>query len=329
MILVITRTHDMHGSHIIDLLRRAGEEVAIFDYGKFLNQTSLSFRWDEAVKGALFRDTTGKIIDSRQVNSVYNRRRNSLRLRHKAPGVTVRNYILREAEQMLEALPSLFPCFWLSDPDRIREANRKSEQIRLASELGFSVPRTLITNSSTEAQSFLEGLNSHVAVKSLSAPSLLVRDKGKRSGVSFFTRKIGIEEALIGISSVDNCPMIFQEYVDKSFELRITVVGDDVFPCAIYSQNSEKTREDYRRYDFKNTPYSRYELPDDIKLRCIEITKKFGLKFGCIDVAVTPEGEYVFFEINPNGQWLGIEMITGLPIASSITRLLTNPPSKN
>lgn len=329
MILVITRKYDEHESHITDLLRRAGEEIVIFDYSKFLNQTSLSFRWDNAIRGAVLRDTKGNIIDSRQIKSVYNRRRNSLRLRYKAPGVTVRNYILREAEQMLEALPSLFPCFWLSNPDRIREANRKSEQIRLASELGFSVPRTLITNSSAEARSFIENLGSCVAVKSLSAPSLLVRDNGKKSGVSFFTHKLSIKEALAGIDQVNNCPMIFQEYVDKSFELRITVVGDDVFPCAIYSQNSEKTQEDYRRYDFEYTPYTRYELPDDIKHRCIQITKRFGLGFGCVDMAVTPDGEYIFFEINPNGQWLGIEMKTELPIASSITQVLINPPAKD
>ena len=50
--------------------------------------------------------------------------------------------------------------------------------------------------------------------------------------------------------------------------------------------------------------------------------KEFGLNFGCFDIAVTPSGEFVFFECNPNGQWLWIEEFTGAPIGKAIAELL-------
>jgi D-alanine-D-alanine ligase-like ATP-grasp enzyme len=46
------------------------------------------------------------------------------------------------------------------------------------------------------------------------------------------------------------------------------------------------------------------------------------LRFGALDFLVTPEGEWVFLEINPNGQWAWIEENTGLPITSAIADIL-------
>lgn len=122
---------------------------------------------------------------------------------------------------------------------------------------------------------------------------------------------------------VSNCPVIIQSYIQKEFELRVTVVKDKVFACAIYSQSSERTREDWRRYDIPNTPHKIYKLPKQIEQKCVDIVKKLGLEFGCIDMIVTPGGEFIFLEINPNGQWLWIEHLTGLPIGDAISEELT------
>jgi len=44
--------------------------------------------------------------------------------------------------------------------------------------------------------------------------------------------------------------------------------------------------------------------------------------YGAIDLRLTPEGRYVFLEINPAGQFLYIEYATGQPIAAAIARKL-------
>jgi glutathione synthase/RimK-type ligase-like ATP-grasp enzyme len=47
-----------------------------------------------------------------------------------------------------------------------------------------------------------------------------------------------------------------------------------------------------------------------------------GLSYGAIDMIVTPEGEFIFLEVNPHGAWLWIENEIGTPIAASLAESL-------
>jgi hypothetical protein len=55
---------------------------------------------------------------------------------------------------------------------------------------------------------------------------------------------------------------------------------------------------------------------------CIRLVKQLGLEFGAIDLILRPDGEYVFLEINPNGQWLWLEPASGLPFTDTLADLL-------
>ena len=224
-------------------------------------------------------------------------------------------------------MPQILQTFWFGDPEAIRVANRKPYQLMLAKELGFSIPQTLVTNSPDAAKQFAESLDSDIAIKPMWAAGIVMEEEGVERGVSIYTKRLSKAEFLGNLPSVKNCPLILQSYVEKDFELRITVVGEKVFACAIRSQASEKTKEDWRRYDLPNTPHSEFELPSEVRQKCIDLVKRLGLSFGCIDMIVTPKGEYIFLEINPNGQWLWIEHLTGMPISQAIADLLTDPPN--
>jgi len=113
-------------------------------------------------------------------------------------------------------------------------------------------------------------------------------------------------------------PMILQEYVPKRAELRVTVVGDRIFAALIDSQASRRTRHDWRHYDFDATAYSAHELPASVAAACRRLLAYFGLRFGAIDLVLTPNGDYVFLELNPVGQWAFIEDLTGMPIAAAL-----------
>ena len=52
------------------------------------------------------------------------------------------------------------------------------------------------------------------------------------------------------------------------------------------------------------------------------LVRRLGLAYGAIDLVLTPDGRYVFLEINPNGQYLWIEQLTGLPISEAIAEWL-------
>ena len=38
---------------------------------------------------------------------------------------------------------------------------------------------------------------------------------------------------------------------------------------------------------------------------------------------MTPDGEFVFLELNPNGQWLWLEYELGMPLVATMADLLT------
>jgi glutathione synthase/RimK-type ligase-like ATP-grasp enzyme len=187
----------------------------------------------------------------------------------------------------------------------------------MAGALGFELPPTLVTNS---PEDFLEFYRQHHGnIISKLAESSFAESFGQdfwRFTEVVSKRDLGYAEA------IRYCPLIFQAYVPKRLELRITVVGRVAFAVAIHSQESNRTRHDWRRYDEFRTNYSPHELPSDVAQRCLRLVENLGLCYGAIDMVLTPDGRYVFLEINPNGQYLWIENQTGMPISDAICDLL-------
>jgi glutathione synthase/RimK-type ligase-like ATP-grasp enzyme len=232
---------------------------------------------------------------------------------------TLRSYAEAECASFIEgvwhALPSRWvPAIW----PVIERAAQKPTQLRLAGELGLELPPTLITNDPAR---FLEFYDTHDGnlVSKLPSPAM-TRTLG-RSGVARYTQQVTRRD--VGYAdSIRYAPVIFQVYVPKRVELRITVVGEQVFAAEIHSQSANRTRLDWRRYDLQHTPHHPHALPDGVQRSCVELVRRLGLCFGAIDMVLTPDGRYVFLEINPNGQFLWIERAAGLPICDAICDLL-------
>ena len=116
---------------------------------------------------------------------------------------------------------------------------------------------------------------------------------------------------------------LFQERVKKNVELRITIIGSVVFPVMIYSLRSERTRDDWRAHYPDITYGEHYTLPPQVEQACLNLVERLGLNYGAIDMIVTPEGEHVFLEINPVGQYLWLEKeIPSLPLTDTLIDLL-------
>ena len=72
----------------------------------------------------------------------------------------------------------------------------------------------------------------------------------------------------------------------------------------IYSQNNKNTEADFRNYDLvrpnRTVPY---QLPEEIELGLDALMKELNFNTGSIDLILTAKGEYIFLEINPEGQF--------------------------
>jgi glutathione synthase/RimK-type ligase-like ATP-grasp enzyme len=214
---------------------------------------------------------------------------------------------------------------WVSHPDRLREAARKPLQLVLAQQLGFTVPSTLITNEPSLAKDFIQQCNEKVIVKPTGAGWVYSQDN---VAVTYVLTNRVQQQDIDDLNKIKTAPITLQEEIVKAYEIRVNVVGQEVLPIKIDSQRSERSQVDWRRYDVSKTPYTPYQLPIDIQLACLKLTKLLGLEFGAIDLIRQPDGEYIFLEINGNGQFLWAEELSGVNVGDALALLLTGiaPP---
>ncbi len=139
------------------------------------------------------------------------------------------------------------------------------------------------------------------------------------------------KERLKKIKNIAGCPVAFQQYIEKALELRITVVKDSIFAAEIHSQELVETQTDFRHMSFDTghtviPTHKATTLPNDVATKLMMLMKQLDLVFGCIDMILTPDGEYVFLEVNPSGQWNWVEKLTGMKITEALVDALLNPP---
>jgi len=226
-----------------------------------------------------------------------------------------RHFIHIQFYVMRTALWSVFSQKrWIDDPWMICKAENKIYQLKLAEKVGLSLPETIITSDPIAVKEFCDNTNNDVVVKILS-PSPMV-------GNVIYTNVIK-DTDIDSINSLRLSPAIFQARVPKSYELRITIVGESIFPVRINSQGDEQTAIDWRRKpklnDFDVLMES-VSLPTEIETQIRMFMKEIGLKYGCIDMIVTPDNKYVFLEINPSGQWYFVQLKTEVKIAEAMAK---------
>lgn len=220
------------------------------------------------------------------------------------------------AQRALDALPTVGDFFWINHPARNRRANSKPAQLYLAQQAGLDIPKTVITNDPEEARSFIAKSEGEVIYKSLSQNLEVELDKALFTGV--LTRK-----EIANLDLIRLTPGIFQELVSKSYEVRTTVVGRKSFSARIDSQAHVETKIDWRHQPFEvEDPI---DLPPEVERKVHAVMDAFGLVYGAFDFIVTPEGRYIFLEVNPAGQYMWVEARTGLEITAALVDSLAEP----
>lgn len=238
-------------------------------------------------------------------------------------------FISDEAQTMLWSVyTSLDKVFWMNSPlfgSRLVE-NNKLYQLHIAARVGLDVPATLVSNDAAKVIEFCEAHRGRIALKTLRGH--VFSPAGDEKDLQFiYTQLVKVDYLRKHATRIGICPVFVQEYVAKKIELRITIVGNRIFACAIHSQNSERTRHDWRRYDFDRVKHETITLPSSVANQLFVLMRTLNLAFGAIDMIVTPDDRYVFLEINPSGQWGWIEHLTDMPISRAIAEVLIDPPT--
>jgi len=318
MILIVTNRLDSHSDIVIEKLHARGIPFYRLNTEDFPQRINLSIQGNTCGDEILF-DTDHGLIEFGSVTSIWYRRPEPNIVSPEIVNPQSRKLAQEESETTFVWMWDLLGNkLWMNHPRNNRLAMSKLDQSRFSKQNGVRIPKYLITNNPLNARIFYEQ-NEKIAVKQISR---FVPIRDGNHGLIYTNLLLPEDEA--DLDTISYAPVFFQEYIEKSFELRITVVGDEVYACKIDSQNSRQTMIDWRHYDFDNVPHSSYSLPNEIEEFCRKLLRHFHLNYGAIDMIVTPEGEFVFLEINPNGQWGWIENLTNLPISDSIIKFLLN-----
>jgi predicted ATP-grasp superfamily ATP-dependent carboligase len=314
VILIVTSRSDYTADWLILELTRRGAPFVRFNTEDYPTETLL--RWTDGGAGELrFSDRN---VDLDDVRSVWYRRPVPPALSPGLPpGQTA--WAAAESREALDGLWRTVDTRWVNHPDRNRLADSKPEQLRRARDLGFAVPTSLITNSGNLAREFVAAQAASVVCKPLFS-GRIETNTGLRL---FFTSQLDAQ-AVAALDELGPEPYLFQALITKRYDVRATVIGDEVFAARIESQLTPEAEVDWRRADSLTLPYQTETLSPDVEAACIDLVRSYGLLFGAIDLAFTDEG-YVFFEINPNGQWGWIEQRTDLPLRARLADLLSAP----
>ncbi|SNT62164.1 RimK-like ATP-grasp domain-containing protein [Streptosporangium subroseum] len=318
-ILVLTRPDDTHALHVGELLTQRGADVVFFDPEDYPAKAVIDVSYEPSGRVRRTLRTHSHRVDLDGLTAVWTRRPQSPVCHPKVAELVARAHLERELAVFTGDLWDQLDCRMVpGSREVIKVAGRKPSQLALAGRLGFELPPTLISNDPDEFLDFYSRHDGRIITKPLHMP-WAPRDGGEsvsRLSELVSPRDIGYADA------IRFAPIIIQAYVPKRVELRVTVVGDRVFAAEIHSQESNHTRFDWRRYDAAMTRHAVHELPPETAERCVHLVRRLGLVYGAIDLILTPDGRYVFLEINPNGQWLWIEETTGLPISEALCDVL-------
>lgn len=309
-ILIIATEHDPHTVTVAREIDALGGEYVVADLSEFPQQANLVVRFTCCGDRDLGMTLRGRRIDLSAIGAAWWRRPQQPRISSDLQGETHRLFAANEMAEALAGLWHALDCYWVNEPRADHVAHRKITQLRVAQDVGLRLPDTLITNDPDEARRYIDAHGyQQVIYKSFSALEQAWRE----------TRLIRPDELEL-IDYVRYAPVIFQEYIEAVYDVRITVVGDEFFPAAIHSQQTPYPTD--FRMEMDHATIEPCELPTEVEGRLRDLMDRLGLRYGAIDMRLRPDGAYVFLEINPAGQWLFIEEATKQPIAASLARLL-------
>ena len=316
-VLIITNKQDLTSDFIIKELKNRKIEFYRFNSEELNITCSVTLNITDD-KFILFDKISKKSYNLKLFTSVYFRRPEIPTFDSSSLNTGEIQFIKNEIAYTLEGIYKVLRnAYWISPIFSIREAENKIFQLEIAKSIGFKIPDSIVTNSFYDSVDFYNKMNGECIIKPIR--SGLIEDNNNPKVI--FTNALTMRPS--SKEQVEFSPNFFQRNIAKRYDIRVIVVGNTTFATLIHSQNNAETKIDWRRgeYPLKHT---KTELPDSIKKKCISMLKELKLRFGAIDLILNKKHEYIFLEINPNGQWAWIEKQTGHRISKEIVNLLEN-----
>lgn len=235
-----------------------------------------------------------------------------------------REFITRQwrffQKNVFDLAPLVGNTLWVNKPTSGMVAESKLVQLEAARAAGLVFPELVVTNNAEDARKMIERYG-RVVYKTFFPQSWQSEATGNiySLGIALLDADSELPEEPIAV-----CPGIFQRYIDKAYDLRITVIGSKFFPVRIRKQNGE-AHLDWRQTVLHEETFAEpFELSQTLTDQLCDLMRRLDIVFGCLDIVVDREGQAYFLEVNQAGQFLFMEEKTGSsPLLRAITAMLS------
>jgi glutathione synthase/RimK-type ligase-like ATP-grasp enzyme len=303
-VLIVSSLSDIHACAVIAALTSHGCKAELLDLSEFPQQLTLSLAFQNGEHRFWLERAGYGRLDLSEVRSVWWRRPQAFKLPGSVINPIHQRLALSEAGTAFQGMYQSMDARWINDPLRDQAASHKPWQLTVAQEVGLEIPETLMTNNPEEARQFWAACEGDAIYKQF----LALPDSWSE------TRRVGTQEEALA-ESIRLCPVIFQRRIAAVADLRVTIIGDEVFAASVSIDELEYDTDVRLNLSAR---YIQHALPDGVSRLLVALMRKLGLVYGAIDLRLTQDGRYVFLEVNPAGQFLYIEQATGLPIAAAL-----------
>jgi len=131
---------------------------------------------------------------------------------------------------------------------------------------------------------------------------------------------------LSNLDDLELCPTLFQHFLKKSADVRITIVDGRITTVSLTARESDGSQRcDIRRNNMEDVAYQLIDLPGPIRDKLMRLMGHYSLRFAAVDMVIDTEGKWYFLETNPNGQWAWLDQTGVTDIASSFIDAFSKP----
>jgi len=300
-VLILAEPDDEHALHIGGRLTDAGHRTRVLNTADFPSDLSLSYRPE--TNWAQIEFPGSDTLDWSEVHSVYWRQ-------YAGVGPSV----LPDAEQafiaendsrsLVESMLGSLPGRWINSYRAWCLHQVKPAQLARVCGLGLApalkVPHTLLTNSPGELKDFVDSVGRCIFKPVQGGAHTRVLTPDHLSDEN--------------LENLRHAPVTVQQYVE-GVDIRVFIAGEKVMAC----------RLDTDALDFREDPNVRIDphaLSEEVSDACRRIARALHLLWTGIDLRLTADGQYFFFEANPSPMFLGFESRCGLPLTDALVDLL-------
>jgi glutathione synthase/RimK-type ligase-like ATP-grasp enzyme len=307
-VLIIAPADDAHAIAVKAALESDFDhEAIVWDNSGIPSETQFDLYFDNE-KTSLSIKAKNQSFSIVDLSCIWWRRISRFRIDYSVSDPKVRNFCVAECDTLFKGAMMAMDVPIINNPLLEAQASYKPFQLAAAKKLGLDLPRTLMSNNADLIRDFVDSLHTQCVYKPFTAPFWTITE----------TRSF-TDQDTAELDKVRHAPVIVQEKIQRGTDVRITIFGNSVFAAEVETRIKEAETD--WRLD-RTAQWIEHKLPDTLAHRLVALVTALGLNYGCIDMRRDPDGNYKFFEINPSGQFLFVEIDTGQPLARNLAALL-------